>query len=81
MCIQTGWTVWVNGPFPAGLPDRNIAREWINQELKDGELYLADGGHTDGHQHAMNATGEENYDQHMKKVASARHKAVNGWFK
>lgn len=26
VCIQeTRWIVWVNGPFKAGLPDRNIA--------------------------------------------------------
>ena len=81
MCIQTGWIVWVNGPFPAGLPDRNIAREWTNQELQDGECYLADGGYCDGLQYAMTPTGLHNYDQYMKKVVSARHEAVNGWFK
>ena len=81
VCIQTGWIVWVNGPYPAGLPDRNIAREWINYELEEGECYLADGGYCDGHQYTVTPTGLRNYDEHMKTVARARHEAVNGWFK
>ena len=53
ICIQTGWIVWINGPFLCGIPDRNISREWLNYELEDGELYLADGGYRNGQQYSM----------------------------
>ena len=81
ICIQTGWIVWINGPFPRGIPDRNISREWLNYELKDGELYLADGGYCDGQQYSMTPNGLHNLDQYIKKLARACHEAVNGWFK
>ena len=73
--------VWVNGTFPAGLPDLGIAREWINHELQDGELYLADGAYSDGHQYSMTPNGLNNLGQYMKAVARAHHKVINGWFK
>ena len=78
ICIQTGWIVWINGPFPCGIPDRNISREWLNYELEDGELYLADGGYRNGQQYSMTPNGLHNLDQYIKKLARARHEAVNG---
>jgi hypothetical protein len=50
VCIQTGWIVWVNGPFPAAdWPDLNIAREGINHELDPSEKYVADGVYRGAH--------------------------------
>jgi len=48
ICIQTGWIVWVNGPYPAGQwPDLSISRDGLNQALKKGETFVADGGYAD----------------------------------
>lgn len=82
LCIQTGWIVWVNGPFPCGeWPDLRIARESLIFALDDEEMYCADGGYSDGAQYAETPTGLNNYDQWMKSVARSRHETVNSRFK
>jgi hypothetical protein len=78
LCIQTGWIVWVHGPFMCGrFPDLRIAREKIIHKLKIGEKILADGGYRDGRVHMETPTGLNNPDQRMKKLARARHETVN----
>lgn len=78
VCLQTGWIVWTNGPYPCGsFPDIKIARDWIVHELLPGEKYLADGGYNDGRVHAETPTGYNTPDQRMKKLARARHETVN----
>jgi len=48
ICIQTGWIVWIHGPFPPGMwPDIKIARDAIHDELEPSEKYLADSGYCD----------------------------------
>ena len=81
VCIQTGWIVWTNGPFAAGVLDWKIACEALNCELEGGELCIADSAHTDGRQHAETSNGLKNLDQSMKSTAWARHEAVNCWLK
>ena len=77
ICIQTGWIVWVNGPYaPGHWPDHTIAADGINDALDRGELYLADGKYRD----AEIANGLNHADQRMS-IASARHKRVNGLLK
>ena len=49
VCIQTGWIVWKNGPFPCGSwSDLKIAREWLVHELLDDDKCVADLGYLDG---------------------------------
>jgi len=49
ICIQTGWIVWIHGPFPPGCwPDIKIAWESIHDELDPGEMYVANGGYCQG---------------------------------
>jgi hypothetical protein len=48
VCIQTGWIVWINGPFPCGTPELCIAQSALIFELDNNEKYLADGGYKDG---------------------------------
>ena len=81
VCIQTGWIVWVNGPFPCGTTDLQIARSWLIEELDDGEKYLADGGYNDGGQYSETPNGLNNPDQRMKATARARHETANSRFK
>lgn len=81
VCIQTGWIVWVNGPFPCGeWPDLKICNEWLVHELGPGEKYLADRGYAGGWR-SETPNGLNNYDQRMKEAARARHESVNGLLK
>lgn len=42
VCIQTGWIVWINGPFPCGTPDLCIARSGlVIYELDMGATTMA----------------------------------------
>jgi hypothetical protein len=78
LCIQTGWIVWAAGPYPCGLwPDLRIARNQLVHELDYGEMYLADGGYSDGHIFADTPNGLNDWDQRMKSVCRARHETVN----
>ena len=82
ICIQTGWIVWVNGPYPAGQwPDLCISRDGLNQALMDDELFVADGGYKDAHGWSFTPSGYNTREQYMKAVARARHETVNGLFK
>ncbi len=82
LCIQTGWIVWVHGPFPCGrFSDLRIARESIIHKLRPGEKILADGGYRDGRVIMETPTGLNNVDQYMKQVARSRHEHVNERFK
>jgi hypothetical protein len=82
LCIQTGWIVWVNGPYPCGrYPDLRIARDVVVHKLRRGEKILADGGYRDGGIYMETPTGLNNLDQKMKKIARSRHETVNSRFK
>jgi hypothetical protein len=82
ICIQTGWIVWINGPFPCGAwPDIRIARSSLHDELDDGEMYIADSGYEEGNQHCFTPNGINNLEQRMMGLARARHETVNGKFK
>jgi len=82
VCIQTGYIVWVNGPYPCGTwPDLRIAREALHGELLDGEMYVADGGYAEGNQHCFTPNGSNTYEQRKMAEARARHETINGRFK
>jgi len=82
ICIQTGWIVWINGPYaPGNWTNLAIARYGIATKLGPGEKYLADGGYCSRDGNAEIPTGLNNHDQTMKQSARARHKAINGLFK
>jgi hypothetical protein len=81
VCIQTGWIVHINGPYPCGQwHDLTIARNDLCYKLYDAandEKALADGGYNDGYEFFETPTGHNNEDQRMKAVARARHETVN----
>jgi hypothetical protein len=78
VCIQTGYIVWKNGPYPCGkYPDLTIARDRIIHYLDPGEKFVADGGYRDGGIYAETPNGLNNDDQRMKRLARARHETVN----
>jgi hypothetical protein len=72
VCIQTGWTVWANGPFPCGeWPDLRMARGWLVCKLERWEKRLADGGCADESGFSETPNGLNNQDQRMKADARA----------
>jgi hypothetical protein len=86
VCIQTGWIVHTNGPFPCGeWNDITVARDDLCYKLADseyeGEMALADGGYRDGYEFFETPTGHNNEDQRMKAQARARHETINRRFK
>ena len=82
ICIQTGWIVWINGPYPPGhWPDLAISRDGLCDALDRDEIFLADGTYADGNGWCDTPTGLINRDQEMKGVARARHETVNGRLK
>ena len=82
ICIQTGYIVWVNGPYPAGQwPDLSISRDGLNQALKPWEMFVADGTYSDSHGWSRTPSGHNTRQQHMMAVARSRHETVNRYFK
>jgi DDE superfamily endonuclease len=82
VCIQTGWIVWVNGPYPCGsFPDIRIARDWLYSKLPRGEKYIADSGYKDGGEHSITPSGINNQFEKMAAAARARHENINGRIK
>ena len=82
VCIQTGWIVWINGPYaPGHWPDLAISRDGLCDELDRDEVFLADGTYADGYGWCETPTGLKNRDQRMKAKARARHEKVNGRLK
>ena len=82
VCMQTGWIVWINGPYPAGhWTDLNICRDAICYELDADEKFLADGVYSGAHGYSETPNGLNDDEQYMKAVARARHETVNRLFK
>jgi DDE superfamily endonuclease len=82
VCIQTGWIVWKNGPYPCGSwPDLRIARDKLVHYLVPGEKFIADRGYRDGGVYADTPTGYNNICQRMKSIVRARHETVNARIK
>ena len=84
ICIQTGWIVWINGPFPCGeWPDRKIALSDIVEMLEGDERVVADNGYR-GHPHYFDTPWRwlDNVHQRVRKsLARARHECINRRFK
>jgi DDE superfamily endonuclease len=82
ICIQTGWIVWKNGPYPCGsFPDITIARDRLHNYMAIGEMYVADRGYKDGRQYGDCPTGYNTPGQRMRGIVRARHESVNARIK
>jgi hypothetical protein len=86
ICIQTGWIVWVNGPFPCGeWSDIKIAMEDVVYMFEEGtdERAVADRGYA-GHPLYFDQPWKYLDNEHQKArkgLARARHECINGAFK
>lgn len=83
VCIQTGWLVWVHGPFPCGrYNDIKIFCRHLQGLLEPNERVVADGGYRDADEETTETpSGYNTYDQYMKSMARARHETLNRRFK
>ena len=50
-CIQTGYIVWIHGPFRCGTNNITVARGSFLSFLHDGEMSLADSGYQGENEH------------------------------
>ena len=82
ICIQTGWIVWVHGPYPAGQwTDLAISRDGLNQALGKDEMFVADSGYRDKNGWALTPNGYNTREQYRQAVSLSRHECVNRYFK
>ena len=83
-CIQTGWIVWINGPFPCGSwSDLKIALNDLVNMFEGDERAVADSGYR-GHAAYFDVPWKflDNVEQKVRKAqARARHECVNRRFK
>ena len=85
VCIQTGWIVWTNGPFPCGaFPDLKIAKEEGLVDMFVGdERAVADNGYR-GYPEWFDIPWKHLDDKHQKvrkSLVRARHECINRKFK
>ena len=84
VCIQTGWIVWINGPFPCGgWPDLKIALNDLVHMFVGDERAVADSGYK-GHEHYFDTPWrflDTDYQKSRKALARARHECNNRRFK
>ena len=81
ICIQTGWIVWVHGPFaPGEWPDLNIALDSVVWMLEGDERIVADGGYP-GYPMFFDTPHEGGFDNEYqstrKTLVRARHECIN----
>lgn len=80
IAIQTGWIVWINGPFPCGeWPDLKIALTDLVYMFEGDERAVADGGYR-GHPIYFDTPWrvlDNIYQSSRKALARARHETIN----
>lgn len=84
LCIQTGYIVWINGPFPCGFyPDITIFRLGLRRKLLQArEKAQADLGYR-GEPNCIILPNKYDSDaiKKLKDDCRARHETVNNYFK
>jgi len=76
-CIKTGDIVWINGPFPANISDREIFDMGLSLELLPWELVEADNGYSGRVQIQIPRAGPTRLDRKQKSQARGRIENVN----
>jgi hypothetical protein len=79
VCIQTGYIVWINGPFKAGnWHGIMVYRRNLKGMLHDDEMVEADRGYRGDPTIHDPDTVFSRSDKRAKDLARARHETVNG---
>lgn len=72
--------VYVNGPFPCGVPDINIYRAGLKNQLREDELLIADKGYQGESQLLLSGEGTKLQTEAIKLIR-ARHETLNSRLK
>ncbi len=81
VCINTGWIVWMNGPYPCGdWPDLSIAKAFLHHVLSPGEMYVANGTYRAA-QALQPSQGLTQVEDDYMAVCRACHETVSRKFK
>jgi hypothetical protein len=72
--------VYVNGPFPCSVPDINIYRSSLKNQLRDDELLIADKGYQGEDKIVLPGTGTALQNEAIKLIR-ARHETLNARLK
>ena len=82
LCIQTGWIVWIHGPFPCGAwPDLKIFRKALMGMLPIGEKVHADAGYKGESCIVIPSDDMSPAFARMAAMIRGRHETVNHRFK
>jgi hypothetical protein len=82
LCIQTGWIVWIHGPFPCGWGnDKDLAYTELVAAMEEDERSIADGVYNDGEVYFITPSGYNNDTEWMRSMVRSRHENVNTKFK
>jgi DDE superfamily endonuclease len=84
LCIQTGYIVWINGPFPAAMSDITIFRSSLMSHLDAGERVEADDGYvgeTPQYVKCPKSFTNPKENEQMQKLVRSRQETVNARFK
>ncbi len=82
LCIQTGWIVWINGPYPAGKwPDLSIYRHRLKKKINKNEFVEADGGYRGDETIATPYDCDNLAQEQIKFDVRARQETVNARMK
>jgi hypothetical protein len=76
-CIKTGDIVWLNGPFPCAMQDREIFDWGLKTKLIPGEKVEADSGYTGRTQIATPAMGKNHVARKQKSQCRGRQENTN----
>ena len=81
MCIQTGHIVWINGPFPCNISDRDIFDKGLSKRLLPGEGVEADNGYKGRVQIYVPGCAQTRIARIQKSHTRGRLETVNRRFK
>jgi hypothetical protein len=75
--------MWVNGPFPAGVPDLSIYRAegGLKAQIPEGRKVIGDEGYVGEAQISTRNPFDTQATKNLKKRAKARHETFNGRLK
>jgi hypothetical protein len=78
VCIKTRDIVWLGGPWPAAVHDREVFDEALSDMLIPGEMVEADSGYNGRKKIATPGMGRSHRIRKVKSQARCRQENVNG---
>ena len=79
--IKKGDIVWVSGPWPGAIQDREIFLTRLSKHLEEGEVVEADSGYTKLDKAVAPRVATSSHQRKQKSQVRGRHENFNGRFK